>query len=246
MIENMKKLPAWLADMFKVEVVWIEKDHGDWVKRRRYHPAAKLTALVCFLFLVFSWGRYLLREPEAPDTEAETPYEVSSEPPEAEFPQRLRMTDFPHRPAYPGPIPYDMEIAEDEYWVRVSKGNYRLYLYRGRGVEKSYEIAVGRNSGDKERVGDNRTPTGAFTVQSIEDSRSWTFDFKDGKGPTRGAYGPWFIRLRTRWRGIGIHGTHDPDSLGTMISEGCVRMHNSELEELKQFARINMKVVIEE
>jgi lipoprotein-anchoring transpeptidase ErfK/SrfK len=54
-------------------------------------------------------------------------------------------------------------------------------------------------------------------------------DFGDGKGPVSGAYGPWFIRLETGWKGIGIHGTHDPGSTGTRASEGCIRMKNDDL-----------------
>ena len=243
----MKKLYRWLSIIFHVDVVWVEKGNGQWVKRRRYHPVAKLVALVCVLFLGVSWvsGFY---EPKTPETETpitEDPGEAA-QPSGVELPQ-FRMTDFPVQESRdPGPVPDNLGLTDDEYWLRVSKSGYKLYLYRGRDVEKAYEVAVGRNPGDKERVGDNKTPNGTFTVQSIEDSRTWTHDFGDGKGKIRGAYGPWFIRLRTGWRGIGIHGTHDPDSLGSMVSEGCIRMHNSELEELKQFANTKMKVVIEE
>ena len=248
---RVKNLLAWLASLFKVEVVWIEKEHGHWVKQRRYHPVTRAMVLVCVLFLVFSvpWRQYFFRvsrEPQA--SEMEAPDEVSLPPPGGgEYATQPEMTDsLDPSHVYPGPIPDDLEIADDEYWLRVIKGNFKLYLYQGLDMERSYEVAVGRNPGDKERVGDNRTPNGIFTVQSIEDSRSWVYDFGDGNGPVRGAYGPWFIRLRTGWRGIGIHGTHDPDSLGTMVSEGCVRMHNYDLGELKQIAGINMKVVIEE
>ena len=83
-------------------------------------------------------------------------------------------------------------------------------------------------------------------MQSIENAGGWSHDFLDGKGVIRGAYGPWFIRLKTGWQGIGIHGTHDPDSRGSRATEGCIRLSNDELEELRQFAFREMKVVIEE
>ena len=246
---DMKKLLLWAASLFKVDVVWLEMGHGRWVKRRRYHPVMKAIVFSCVLALAVFWGRDFLSKPKVPEIKAQN--EVLQRP-EAKMPEvkisQFKMTDF-HKETiddHPGPIPPDLEVADDEYWLRIDKSRYTLYLYLGRNVEKTYEVAVGRNPGDKEYVGDNRTPVGTFTVQSIEDSRAWTYDFRDGKGPIRGAYGPWFIRLRTRWKGIGIHGTHDPDSLGSMASEGCIRMHNSELEELKQFASSNMKVVIEE
>lgn len=142
----------------------------------------------------------------------------------------------------------------DSLSIRISKAEYKLHLFRGSEKVKSYEIAVGKNAGDKQRRGDNRTPEGKFVVSQVQSSRHWEHDFGDGKGAIRGAYGPWFIRLdtgsnRTRsgkaWTGIGIHGTHDPGSIGTMATEGCVRMKNEELEELKSLVRIGIAVTIE-
>ena len=101
-------------------------------------------------------------------------------------------------------------------------------------------------AGNKRRIGDNRTPVGRFRVQSIENSQSWKHDFGDGNGVIDGAYGPWFIRLNTGWKGIGIHGTHDPDSRGSMATEGCIRMSNEEVRELRRYAYRNMRVIIEE
>ena len=62
----------------------------------------------------------------------------------------------------------------------------------------------------------------------------------------KGAYSPWFIRLDTGWKGIGIHGTHDPDSRGSMATEGCIRMSNEKIQELRRYAYRNMRVIIEE
>ena len=61
----------------------------------------------------------------------------------------------------------------------------------------------------------------------------------------KGAYGPWFIRLKTPWKGIGIHGTHDPDSIGKDITEGCIRLKNSDLLDLKaKYITLSTKVLI--
>ncbi len=97
-----------------------------------------------------------------------------------------------------------------------------------------------------------KTPDGTFVVDEILDASYWTHDFKDGKGEIKGAYGPWFISLDTTnlskgaWGGIGIHGTHDPAFIGTRASEGCIRLNNADIEQLKKFAKVGMKVVIEE
>ena len=130
-------------------------------------------------------------------------------------------------------------------WIYIDKAAYRLYLVDGRNVVDSWGIAVGKNAGNKRAVGDMRTPEGTFTVQQIQNAQSWTHDFKDGKGVIKNAYGPWFIRLKTgKWRGIGIHGTHAPESIGTKATEGCIRLRDEDLKKLKPRVKIGMKVVI--
>ena len=89
------------------------------------------------------------------------------------------------------------------------------------------------------------TPSGEFKVDEIIASNNWTHDFNDGKGEIEGAYGPWFVSLETGWIGIGIHGTHDPDSIGTMASEGCIRMKNDQVAELKKLVFVGAKVIVE-
>jgi lipoprotein-anchoring transpeptidase ErfK/SrfK len=48
------------------------------------------------------------------------------------------------------------------------------------------------------------------------------------------------------WGGIGIHGTHKPELMRARDSEGCIRLQNQNVEELKQYVRVGTKVVIEE
>ncbi|MBQ7197115.1 MAG: L,D-transpeptidase [Synergistaceae bacterium] len=145
----------------------------------------------------------------------------------------------------PSPLP---KINNNEkYRIVVNKSNFTLSLLKGDELVKNYSIAVGKNTGDKERVGDHRTPVGKFKIVSIENASSWSHDFRDGKGKIAGAYGPWFLRLDAKgWRGIGIHGTHDPDSRGTNATEGCIRLSNEDIKELKSYAYRNMPVEIRE
>lgn len=137
-------------------------------------------------------------------------------------------------------------IKNEDYNIEIVKSSYKLYLKQGDQLIKQYDIAIGKNPGQKQRSGDWTTPTGNFYVEDIIDARQWTHDFKDGKGEINGAYGPWFISLETGWDGIGIHGTHDPNSIGTMVSEGCIRMNNPDVLELKTFVKLNTKVSIKE
>ncbi|MBR1487120.1 MAG: L,D-transpeptidase, partial [Synergistaceae bacterium] len=44
-----------------------------------------------------------------------------------------------------------------------------------------------------------------------------------------------------------IHGTHDPNSIGTNVTEGCIRLNNADIAELKEnYAYRNMPVEIRE
>ena len=153
----------------------------------------------------------------------------------------------------------NLASADEQHLIKVHKQSYTLELFEeGNAVPlKVYGVAVAKNPGDKQKTGDTRTPTswgsavaiparyaGAavgvpsaqvpFVVEEICDASYWTHDFGDGKGVIEGAYGPWFISLDTGWIGIGIHGTHEPASIGTMASEGCIRLRNEDVAELKQ------------
>lgn len=132
-----------------------------------------------------------------------------------------------------------------EIWLDISKGEHLMRVMSGGEVLEVFGVAVGKNAGDKQRAGDMRTPEGIFTVEQVQDASWWSHDFGDGKGEIKGAYGPWFIRLKTGWRGIGIHGTHDPASIGTDATEGCIRLRNEDVTKLKEkYIKIGMRVVI--
>jgi lipoprotein-anchoring transpeptidase ErfK/SrfK len=144
-------------------------------------------------------------------------------------------------------LPRRSELAENlrGTLVVIDKSVHTMEVFKDGRTVKQYGIAVGRNTGDKERVGDMRTPEGEFPIVQIQNSSSWTHDFSDGKGRIKGAYGPYFIRLGTPgWQGIGIHGTHAPDSIGTNVTEGCIRLSNNDIAELKRLVKVGDKVVI--
>lgn len=145
------------------------------------------------------------------------------------------------------------EKKADKSYIYIKKSNFTLYYYDNDGKEIFRAgCALGLNPGQKEKEGDMKTPSGTFYVDEILDASYWTHDFGDGKGEIQGAYGPWFISINTdemskgQWGGIGIHGTHDPASIGKRASEGCIRLENSQVEILKQFVSVGTKVVIEE
>lgn len=135
-----------------------------------------------------------------------------------------------------------------QYRIVVSKKNFELMILNAKtDTIQRFKCGIGLNEGNKQKIGDYKTPEGTFPVSAILDSKLWTHDFNDGYGIREGAYGPYFIRLTVPgFTGIGIHGTCFPESIGTRCSEGCVRLKNEDLKILKRFVKIGMEVCIEE
>lgn len=130
--------------------------------------------------------------------------------------------------------------------VLVSKSKFRIYVINSKN-DTLFEapVAIGKNYGDKTEIGDSKTPEGEFPIYKILDAREWKHDFKDGMGVRKGAYGPYFLRLKMdKFKDIGIHGTCFPESVGTRSSEGCIRLRNEEIRKFVRFIRIGTKVTI--
>ncbi len=106
-------------------------------------------------------------------------------------------------------------------------------------LDKTGTITIGNRKATRFHPADGIAPK-AFVRMCVLSSVA------DPTGEIRGAYGSHFIRLKTPGhRGIGIHGTHDPASIGTRATEGCVRLNNSDLLELvKKYVYVGMPVVI--
>lgn len=154
------------------------------------------------------------------------------------------------------PVPSPkLRYTYQDYYVIVNKPNFKVTVFKDTSVVKVYPCAVGLFWGDKQEVDDYRTPEGNFYVESIEASSDWEHDFVgDGLGPIKGAYGPWFYRLYTGsdstktglgWKGIAIHGTHLPESIGNNVSAGCVRLNNKDIIDIKKYIKKGTPVRIE-
>ena len=137
--------------------------------------------------------------------------------------------------------------APPEYRIVLVKSEYRLHLFLGDQEVKSYPVAIGQNSGDKQAIGDMRTPVGVFKINEIVNMKDWASNIGDKNGRMERVYGPWFLSLATSpWVGIGIHGTSNRGSIGQSVSEGCIRMYNEDLLELKKFVKVGTVVEIVE
>lgn len=130
-------------------------------------------------------------------------------------------------------------VPEEGLFITVIKHRHEMLLFKDLIPLKRYKVAVGKINSDKLAEADKATPEGNFRIVEIEDS-SWWMVKKRSKVPS--IYGPWFMRLETgkentfsgnAWLGFGIHGTNEPESIGTYASNGCIRLHNEDLLELK-------------
>lgn len=121
----------------------------------------------------------------------------------------------------------------------IDKSEQKLIVKENEEIVAEYSVSTGRNSGDKQKVGDCRTPEGEFYLSPPIDSSEWRY-----QGVL--AYGDYFFRVKgSDWKGIGLHGTKG--SVGKPKSHGCIRMRNEELLEFKEYHyKENMKLIIQE
>jgi lipoprotein-anchoring transpeptidase ErfK/SrfK len=104
-----------------------------------------------------------------------------------------------------------------------NRSSFRLTLYKGLKVAKSYGISVGAAGHD--------TPAGQYSIGNKAENPAWHVPNSDWAGSLAGTVvppGP-SNPIKARWLGIydgvGIHGTSDDASIGTNASHGCLRMH---------------------
>ena len=152
------------------------------------------------------------------------------------------------------PVVFGEMVNRDNCFIVIDKPALHLSVYEPQQGDTvliaRYPVCVGKNYGQKEKSGDMKTPEctfdNPFSITEIKPASDWTHDFGDGRGAIL-AYGNWFMRLKTPGhKGIGIHGsTNNESSVPGRGSEGCIRLLNYDLDELKaKYAFVGMKVII--
>ena len=149
---------------------------------------------------------------------------------------------------------YSDVVNPKNCFIVISKPEYRLYVCEVVGADTlkraHFPVCVGKAKGQKQKKGDMKTPEctveNPFTITEIVDASNWHHDFGDGRGSIL-SYGHWFMRLKTPGHsGIGIHGsTNNESSVPGRGSEGCIRLRDDDLIQLKEkYAFVGMHVVI--
>lgn len=131
----------------------------------------------------------------------------------------MRSNNLKDAKIYPG---RKIKVWTAPFTVLVDKSSNTLTLKNEEEIIKTYIVATGKN---------NTTPVGVFKITNKLTNPPW---FK--KGAVIPPNSPENI-LGTRWMGFdlsgyGIHGTTEPETLGRQVTDGCVRMSNTDVEEL--------------
>lgn len=127
-----------------------------------------------------------------------------------------------------------LRIWKGDFNILIDKSQNILILKDGNEVVKVYPVATGEN---------NSTPTGTFKIITKLENPTWF-----NKGIVIQPDSP-ENALGTRWLGFdlpgyGIHGTIEPETIGKQVSAGCVRMLNSDVEELYSIVPYGTKVAV--
>ena len=129
-----------------------------------------------------------------------------------------------------------IKVPKEPFWIVVDKGSCRLNLLTESGkFIKWYLVGIGEQS--------YKTPAGEYSITTKEIDPTW-FRTTGGIIPP----GADNNALGTRWmgyaRGLGIHGTNAPETIGFRKSAGCIRMYNQEVEELYKLVTYGTRVTI--
>lgn len=106
--------------------------------------------------------------------------------------------------------------------IEVDKKTLSLIDGNSNNVISTYTVATGKDN--------SPTPLGSFNIIQ--------------KAAWGGGFGSRWIGLDVPWGKYGIHGTNKPGSIGGNVSAGCVRMKNSDIEELYSMINLKTKVLI--
>ncbi len=124
--------------------------------------------------------------------------------------------------------------------VVINLPSLTLRVYQHGQVVEEYPVAVGTRA--------TPTPVGETRVKNrVTDPVYYPINWGEKDldpippGPDNPVGTVW---IGLEWPGYGIHGTNNPNSIGTLASDGCIRMHNKDAEALHDIVAIGTPVEI--
>ena len=144
------------------------------------------------------------------------------------------------------PIPRTTVTVSNEYpagIILVNTAERRLYLMTGSGEAIRYGIGVGRDgfrwSGIHKITAMREWPDWTPPAQMLARRRDLPRHMKGGIDNPLGARAMYLGSTLYR-----IHGSNEPETIGTAVSSGCFRMTNEDVEDLYKRVKIGTTVII--
>lgn len=114
--------------------------------------------------------------------------------------------------------------SKPDYIIFIDVYSFTLSVVNKENGEciKSYPVAIGKK--------DTPSPIGTWQIKS--------------KALMDGPFGGYWLGLNAPWDTFGIHGTSNPSSIGSMASNGCIRLYNWDIKELFNLIEYDTSVII--
>lgn len=129
----------------------------------------------------------------------------------------------------------EVEITANPFRIETSLGEFKLRVLRDGELLKEIDIAVASDN--------TPTPGGLYYITELVQTPD-----------PGGAYGPYayglsgFSEVHQSFNGgpgqLGIHGTNQPQLIGSKVSNGCIRMHNDDITELSGILPLGVPVEV--
>lgn len=146
-----------------------------------------------------------------------------------EYLERLNRIDAPRMRAG-----HALKVIKGPFAAVVDLSDYELTVHCHGHFVYRFPVGIGK---------DGSTPIGSFTVEDkVKNPR---YDGPDGSIAADDPANPIGERWISIGNGYGIHGTIDPDSIGSNESRGCIRLHNEEVEVVYDLLTVGSEVVIQ-
>ena len=144
------------------------------------------------------------------------------------------------------PIPRQVVAFSGNYapgTIVISTEERRLYLVTGRGEAIEYGVGVGRPgfswSGTKTITRKAEWPSWTPPAEMLRRRPDLPRYMSGGEENPLGARAMYLGSSLFR-----IHGSNEPDTIGTAVSSGCIRMTNEDVMDLYSRVRVGTKVVV--
>ncbi len=126
--------------------------------------------------------------------------------------------------------------TSQEKKIVINIASRSLALYQGTEKIRLYPLGLGKPY--------TPTPTGYYKISSKDVNPTWSDPSDPSVVIPSGESNPLGYRWMLLYGNYGIHGTNRPDSIGHYVSNGCVRMKESDVEALFDLVEVGTPVEI--